>query len=183
MADIGFCLFETAIGPCGIAWGERGVVLVQLPEADAEKTRARVLRRRSEAREVPPPEPVTKAIADITALLRGEPVDLTDVTLDMDGLPDFNRRLYEAARTIPAGRTLTYGELAVLLGEPGDARVVGEAMGRNPFAIVVPCHRVVAAGGKLGGFSASGGANTKQRMLAIERARPAGAPDLFDILG
>ena len=183
MTDVEFCLFETAIGPCGIAWGARGVVLVQLPEADAERTRARVRRRRPEAREAPAPAPVAQAIADITALLRGEPADLTGVQLDMDGVPDFHRRLYEAARTIPAGRTLTYGELAARIDEPGGARVVGEAMGRNPFAIIVPCHRVVAAGGKLGGFSAGGGATTKQRMLAIERARPAGTPDLFDALG
>lgn len=183
MSAVDFCLFETAIGPCGIAWGERGVVLVQLPEPTADATRARVLRRRPGAREAEPPAGVARAIADIVALLQGQATDLTRVELDMSGLPDFNRRLYEAARAIPPGFTRTYGELAAELGDPRAAREVGEAMGRNPFAIIVPCHRVVAAGGKLGGFSAGGGASTKRRMLTIEQARPAGPPDLFDALG
>jgi len=183
MSGIGFCLFDTAIGICAIAWGGRGVVLVQLPEAGADQTRTRVLRRCPGAREAPPPAPVNQAVEAMIALLDGEPVDLTGIELDMQGLPEFQRRVYEAARSIPSGVMLTYGALAARLGEPGAARAVGEAMGRNPFAIIVPCHRVVAAGGKLGGFSAGGGASTKRRMLAIERARPHGLPDLFDALG
>src|SRR4029453_17011519 len=95
---------------------------------------------------------------------------LSHVALDMEQVPAFERRVYEAARRIPAGKTLSYGEIAGQLGVPGSARAVGRALGRNPFAIVVPCHRVVAAGGKLGGFSASGGVHTKRRMLEIERA-------------
>jgi methylated-DNA-[protein]-cysteine S-methyltransferase len=176
----GYTLFETAIGRCGIAWGERGVVGVQLPEAGDAETRRRLLRRFPDAREIPPPPDVQQALDGIVALLRGEPSDLTSVALDMEHLPPFNRRVYEVARTIPPGSTVTYGEIAARLGEPGLAREVGQALGENPFAIVVPCHRVVAAGGKTGGFSARGGVRTKLRMLAIEGAPAAGTLPLFN---
>ena len=167
----GFALFDTAIGWCGIAWGPRGIVGVQLPEGSAPATRARLLRRFPDAREAPPPSEARHAIDDITALLRGEPKGLDDVPLDMEGVPDFNRRVYEVARTIPWGATLSYGEIAKRLGDPGVARDVGQALGQNPFAIVVPCHRVLAAGGKWGGFSARGGVSTKRRLLSIEAAQ------------
>jgi methylated-DNA-[protein]-cysteine S-methyltransferase len=166
-----FALFDTAVGRCGIAWGDRGVVGVQLPEANAAATRARVRSRFGDAREAPLPRAVKAAVADIVALLRGEKRDLSKIALDMDGVPEFHQRVYVAARAIPPGTTLTYGEIARRLGEPGAARAVGQALGRNPFAIVVPCHRVLAAGGKSGGFSAVGGVDTKLRMLAIEGAR------------
>ena len=116
----------------------------------------------------------------ISALLRGEATDLSSAVLDMEQVPTFNRRVYEVARTIPRGSTLTYGEIAARLGERQLAREVGQALGQNPFAIVVPCHRVVAAGGKPGGFSARGGVKTKLRMLAIEGAPAAGTLPLFD---
>ena len=167
----GFALFDTAIGWCGIAWGPRGIVGVQLPEGSAPATRARLLRRFPDAGEAPPPPEAQRAIGDITALLRGEPKALDDVPLDMEGLPEFNRRVYEVARTIPWGATLSYGEIAKRLGDPGVARDVGQALGQNPFAIVVPCHRVLAAGGKWGGFSARGGVSTKRRLLSIEAAQ------------
>lgn len=170
MSEIGLTLFDTAIGSCCIAWGPRGIVAVQLPEATLAATRGRVLRRCPEAIDAPPPETVRAAIAAIAALLRGEPSDLGAIALDMHGVPAFHRRVYAVARAIPPGKTLTYGEVASRLGEPGAARAVGHALGRNPFAIIVPCHRVVAAGGALGGFSARGGAATKRRMLAIEGA-------------
>ena len=166
----GFTLFDTALGRCGIAWTDRGVSGVQLPESSDAATRARLRRRHPGSRESTPNEATSRAIAAITALLRGEPVDLTDVAVDMDGLADFHRRVLELARTIPPGRTSTYGDIAARLEPPGDARAVGEALGRNPFPIVVPCHRVLAASGKLGGFSAHGGAATKRRMLIIEGA-------------
>ncbi len=102
--------------------------------------------------------------------MHGQPVDLTPVALDMEGVPPFYRRVYDIARTIPPGRTLTYGDVAIKLGDPTNARAVGQALGRNPFPIVVPCHRVLAAHGSIGGFSASGGAATKRRMLMIEGA-------------
>ncbi len=171
MSAQGFTLFDTAIGRCGVAWGERGIVSVQLPEACDADTRARMIRRVPDAHPGTPPPAVKQAIDAITALLRGEARDLSTVALDMDRVPAFHRRVYEAARTIPPGRTRTYGEIATRLGAPGAARAVGQALGRNPFAIVVPCHRVLAAGGRVGGFSARGGTTTKLRMLALEGVR------------
>src|SRR5262245_41019691 len=171
MADQGFALFDTEIGRCGIAWSQRGVSGVQLPEARESATRARLRQRFPDAVESDPPPPVQCAQAGIVALLRGEPSDLSGAHLDMSGVPEFHRKVYEAARSVPPGATLSYGEIAKRIGSPGSARAVGQALGRNPFAIIVPCHRVLAANGKLGGFSAEGGVNTKQRMLAIEGAK------------
>jgi methylated-DNA-[protein]-cysteine S-methyltransferase len=164
-----FALFGTTIGRCGIAWGDRGVIGVQLPETGGEAgTRARILRRFPGSHEVSPPPEIQAAIDGIIDLLHGEARDLSTVALDMDGVPEFNRRVYEVARTIPAGQTLTYGEIAARLGDRGAARDVGRALGQNPFALIVPCHRVLAAGGGIGGFSAAGGVTTKRRLLAIE---------------
>jgi methylated-DNA-[protein]-cysteine S-methyltransferase len=180
MMEHGFALFDTDIGPCGIAWGARGVTGVQLPEASEARTRARLVRRYPHAREAPPPADVRRVIDGIVALLRGEASDLSAAALDMDGLPEFDRRVYEVARDIAPGATLSYGEIAARLGERGLARDVGQALGRNPFPLIVPCHRVLAAGGKAGGFSANGGVTTKLRLLTIERARTSDAPTLFD---
>jgi methylated-DNA-[protein]-cysteine S-methyltransferase len=177
--EIGFALFDTAIGTCGIAWNGRGVAGVQLPEGSPHETRARLRRRFAEAREAPPPAPVQRAIDGVIALLRGEPSELGSVTLDMDGVPPFHRRVYEVARTIPPGATLSYGEVAARMGEPGAARDVGQALGQNPFPIIVPCHRVLAANGKVGGFSARGGVRTKLRLISSERAGGHGALPLF----
>jgi methylated-DNA-[protein]-cysteine S-methyltransferase len=170
----GFTFFDAPIGRCAVAWGERGITAVQLPEARPAETRARLLRRVPDALEAPAPPQVKRALEAIRALMRGEASDFSSVALDMDGVPPFRRRVYETARTIPPGETRSYGEIASLLGAPGSARAVGQALGRNPFPIIVPCHRVLAAGGKLGGFSANGGVGTKLRMLALER-EPAGA--------
>jgi len=178
-----FALFDTAIGRCGIAWGGGGIVGVQLPEAREQGTRARVLARFPDAREGQPPADVKRAQRGIVALLRGEASELADVALDMDGVPPFHRRVYQVARTIPPGATLSYGEIAARLGAPGSARAVGQALGRNPFAIVVPCHRVLAAGGKVGGFSANGGITTKLRLLSLEGAQANDPPGLFDAEG
>lgn len=165
-----FALFDTALGRCGIVWTERGVSGVQLPEVSDAATRARLRRRHPRATEAEPDAEVRRVIDGIAALLRGSRVDLSDVALDMTEVLPFHRRVFDVARTIPVGRTSTYGELATRLGDPGSARAVGEALGRNPFPVVVPCHRVLAASGKLGGFSAHGGAETKRRMLTIEGA-------------
>jgi methylated-DNA-[protein]-cysteine S-methyltransferase len=180
MTAHGFSLFDTAIGRCGIAWSECGVAAVQLPEGSDREIRARVLRRFPGAREAPPPPGVQDAMEKIAALLRGEPSALQAVALDMEGVPPFHRRVYEIARTIPPGATLSYGDVAARLDAPGAARAVGQALGRNPFALVVPCHRVLAARGKAGGFSARGGVATKLRLLALEGARPADQPALFE---
>jgi methylated-DNA-[protein]-cysteine S-methyltransferase len=165
-----FCLFDTPIGTCGIAWTERGVVGVQLPEPDGDTVRARLRRRFPGAGEATPPPETRAAVEHIAALLGGQPGDLTSVPLDMERVPLFARRVYDVARTIPAGQTVSYGQIASRLGDPQLAREVGQALARNPFPIIVPCHRVLAAGGKLGGFSARGGVATKQRLLTIERA-------------
>ncbi|WP_438027375.1 methylated-DNA--[protein]-cysteine S-methyltransferase [Sorangium sp. So ce233] len=180
MTAHGFTLFDTAIGRCGIAWGGRGVAFVQLPEARDSETRARVLQRLPAAREAPPPPDVQRALDGIVALLRGEASDLSAVALDMERVPPFHRRVYEVARTIPPGATLTYGDIAGRLGARGSARAVGQALGRNPFPIVVPCHRVLAAGGRVGGFSGNGGVTTKLRLLAIEGAQASGAAQADD---
>jgi methylated-DNA-[protein]-cysteine S-methyltransferase len=178
----GFALFDTAIGRCAIAWGQHGVTGLQLPERREADTRARMRRRFPPASEQSPPPGVEAAIAAIVELLSGESRDLGAIVLDMDAVPEFNRRVYEVARQIPPGQTLTYGAIAARLGDPALARDVGEALGRNPFPIVVPCHRVLAAGGKLGGFSANGGVRTKRRMLEIEDAAAVGGRTLFDAL-
>jgi len=170
MMASGFALFGTAIGRCGLAWGGRGVAGVQLPEAGEREIRARMLQRFPAAGEAPPPPEMRQVIDLIVALLRGEASDLSTIALDMERVPSFHRRVYEAARAIPPGMTLSYGDIAARVGAPGAARAVGQALGRNPFPIIVPCHRVLAAGGKIGGFSAQGGVATKRRMLAIEGA-------------
>lgn len=177
-----FAVFETAIGPCAIAWGARGVLAVLLPEKSEAATRARLSRKLPDALEAQPPPDVRRAIDGIVALLSGEARDLSRIALDMEAVPAFNRRVYDVARTIGPGRTLSYGEIAKRLGDPALARDVGQALGQNPFPIVVPCHRVVAAGGRLGGFSARGGAATKLRLLEIEGALAAGPPMLFEDL-
>jgi O-6-methylguanine DNA methyltransferase len=182
MTTRGFALFDTAIGACGIAWGERGLVGVQLPEASEARMRARMRRRFPATPEAPPPPSVQRAIEGIVQLLQGEAIDLAAIALDMAGVPSFDRRVYEIARTIPPGVTLSYGDIAARLGAPDEARAVGQALGQNPCPLVVPCHRVLAAGGKVGGFSANGGIATKLRLLSIERARTSAAPSLFEDL-
>ena len=182
MSTQAYALFATPIGHCGIAWGERGLTGVQLPGRDEAATRARMGRRFPGCGEAVAPPPVQQAIAAIVALLRGaptEPVDLSNLLLDMEGVPAFHQRVYEVARRIGPGETTTYGEIARQLGDPGAARAVGQALGSNPFGPVVPCHRVLAAAGRPGGFSATGGLATKLRLLLIERARFNG-PGLFD---
>lgn len=173
-----FALFDTAMGHCGIAWGEEGIRGVQLPQADAQQTHQCLRERFPGAQEAAPPASVQAAIEGVAAMLRGQAHDFSALVLDMRGVPAFDQRVYAVARSIQPGQTLTYGEVAARLGEPGAARAVGQALGRNPFAPVVPCHRVLAAGDKPGGFSASGGIRTKLRLLIIEGAMR-GTPGLF----
>ena len=182
MSKKGFALFETPIGTCGIAWSGRGVAGLQLPEASAGATRARLQRRWPDASETAPPAAVQRAIDRVLVLLADGTTDLLDIALDLAAVPDFHRKVYEVARTILPGQTLTYGEIAKRLGVPHESREVGQALGRNPVAIIVPCHRVLGADGKMGGFSATGGVATKRRMLEIEKASAVGAGPLFDRL-
>lgn len=180
MADLGYTLFDTAIGRCGVAWGAHGLVAVGLPEGRDAATCARLVRHAKDARELPPPPAVRDAVDGIVALVAGAPVDLTRVELELERVGPFERSVYEVARTIPVGATLTYGDVTRRIGaDMGVARAVGQALGRNPWPIVVPCHRVVAAGGRLGGFSARGGTDTKLRLLEIERAHADAGLTLF----
>ena len=181
-APVAFTVFATAIGDCALAWTDVGVLGVWLPEASAARLRARIGKRFASAVEAEPsPQaPSALAIAAITALLRGERIDLGTVRIDDSRLDPFDRRVYAAARTIAPGRVVSYAELAARVGGDASARAVGQSLGRNPFPIVVPCHRIVAAGGELGGFSAPGGTATKRRLLTIEDARRDGVDDLFD---
>ena len=182
MDGAGFCLFPTPIGECAIAWREGTVVGVLLPGEYVAQTRSRMAGRFPDLHESGPPPAMESIIGRIRGLLEGAHDDLLDVPLDMNGVASFNQRVYAVARAIAPGRTLTYGEVAARLGEPGASRAVGQALGHNPFAPVVPCHRVLAAGARGGGFSAAGGVSTKLRMLEIERASFTSEPGLFDSL-
>jgi methylated-DNA-[protein]-cysteine S-methyltransferase len=175
----GFSVFETAIGHCGIAWTNDAIAGAQLPEHDEPATRARMRRRFPGIPEAPPPGHALAAIEAIRALLNGEPRDLSGVALEMDGVPEFDARVYGVARAIAPGTTLTYGEVAAELGDKALSRAVGQALGKNPFAPIVPCHRVLSADGKMHGFSAPGGVAVKLRMLRTEGWR-ANEPTLFD---
>lgn len=177
MTTTAFAIVPTALGVFGAAWTEAGVVASWLHERTPEGARGRIRRAFPSAEERVPPPAIASALAEVAALLAGEPRSLVDVPLDMRAVEDFDRRVYEVARTIPPGRTMTYGEIARTLGEePMRARDVGAALSRNPFAPIVPCHRVVAAGGQLGGYSAPGGAATKRRLLELEGAAIVVAP-------
>ncbi|PDT64658.1 cysteine methyltransferase [Bradyrhizobium ottawaense] len=180
MTDQHFALFDTRIGLCAIAWGPRGINGTQLPMGGEQKIRTRISQRHRDAVEAEPTPEVQEAIDRMTKLLAGEPDDLTDIELDLDGVPEFNRGVYEIARAIPPGKTLTYGDIAKQLGGVQLSRDVGQALGHNPCPIVVPCHRVLAAGNKPGGFSANGGVVTKLKMLEIEGALVNHTPSLFD---
>ena len=182
MSDLGYTLFDTAIGSCGIVWNERGIVAIELPGRDAAATRNRLLRRNPGSRQGTPSAAAQHAIDGIVALLGGERRELRDVTVDLDGVSDFNRRVYDVARGIRPGATLSYGEIAERLGDRNLARDVAQALSQNTCPIVIPCHRVLAAGGKTGGFSAPGGVQTKLRLLSIEGAQPEEGPMLFDRL-
>jgi len=182
MEKIAFSLFETPIGTCAIAWGERGIKALSLPEKSENQMRARIRRNFPDAHEEQPSSEIVTALDRIRAVLKGGRDDLTDLTLDMDGQPEFHVRVYDLARAIPPGETKTYREIAEALGDKTLSRAVGQALGRNPWPIVVPCHRVLAANGKTGGFSADGGVDTKMRMLTIEGAGKSAAPSLFDAL-
>jgi methylated-DNA-[protein]-cysteine S-methyltransferase len=183
-ARVQFTVAPTPLGAIGIASSEGGIVETWLHAGTVERARAQIRRAFPEAVEAPPSTDVAAALGDIAALLDGKPRDLRSATLDLALIPEFDRRVYEVARTIPPGATMTYGEIASALAEePMRAREVGVALARNPFAPIVPCHRVVAAGGKLGGYSAPGGTATKRRLLEIEGAAIVAPPvqaGLFD---
>ena len=177
MSESGCALFETPIGRCGIAWGPGGICGLQLPEANDRAAMARLRRRFPALAPAEPPPAVAAAMARITAFLAGGRDDFRDLALDFGATGAWERSVYEQARAIPAGTTITYGALAAEVGDSGQARAVGQALGRNPWPIVVPCHRITAAEGRMGGFSAPGGTATKLKLLEIEGAlRPEALP-------
>lgn len=178
-----YTLFATAIGTCAVAWNNVGLTGIWLPAAEGADLRRQVLRRAAHAHAATPVGAVAAATEAIARLLSGERVDFDDVVLDFSDVDGFDRRVYVAARAIAAGHVVTYGELSARIGGRATAREVGRALARNRWPLVVPCHRVVASGEGLGGFSAPGGTATKHRLLTIEGARRGGAPDLFDALG
>jgi methylated-DNA-[protein]-cysteine S-methyltransferase len=165
MAGCGYTIFDTAVGRCGIAWGDGGVIGVQLPETREIETRRRLFRLYPDARELAPPRHVEMAIDGIAALLRGEGADLSEVE-----------------RTIPRGETRTYGEVAARIRASGAVRSVAQAIARNPFVIIVPCHRVLEAGGYADKISPNGGSISKRRLLSIEGGGSPGSKTLFDVL-
>jgi methylated-DNA-[protein]-cysteine S-methyltransferase len=180
MGEHHFAIFDTALGHCGIVWTARGIAGVDLPAGSAEKTRTRLLKRFPDAKEAAPSGEIQKIIEQVVALVAGEKIDLSHVVLDHAPLPEFSQRVYAIVRTIPVGQTMTYGDVAKQLGDVALSREVGQAMGKNPTPIIMPCHRVVAASGKTGGFSAPGGVDTKMKLLSIERRHGDHAPTLFD---
>jgi methylated-DNA-[protein]-cysteine S-methyltransferase len=166
-----YCLFDTAIGACGVAWSRRGVTRLQLPERSRDATERRLRGRLALATAATPPAPIRAAISLLERYFAGEQVDLSGIAVDLRGVSPFHSKIYAAARGLAWGETATYGELARQVGSRGAARAVGQAMGSNPAPVLIPCHRVLAAGGKIGGFSAHGGTTTKQRLLALEGLR------------
>src|SRR5450631_3704551 len=183
MAGRGYTIFDTGIGRCGIAWSDIGVAGVQLPEAREIETRKRLFQLYPDARDMRPPVTVEIAIEGIVALLRGEASDLSDIALDMTGIHAFNARVYEITRAIPRGETRTYAEVAAILRATGAVHSVAQAIARNPFMIIVPCHRVLEAGGYADRISPNGGAISKRMLLSIEGARSSiSSKTLFDVL-
>jgi methylated-DNA-[protein]-cysteine S-methyltransferase len=167
--DDHYLIFETAGGFCGMAWNSVGITRFQLPARSADSALRHLLRRLPQAEPGSPPPAVAKAVAAVKRYFAGEETDFTDLDLDLGDQTAFFRQIYAAARQIGWGRTTTYGALAKELGAgPETARDVGQAMAQNPVPLIIPCHRVLAAGGKIGGFSAPGGATTKRRMLELE---------------
>lgn len=172
MATHQYLVFETAGGFCGIAWNDKGITRFQLPTKAAESTERLLLRRLPTAKPGQPTVKIHEAVEAVKRYFAGESVDFSRFTLDLDDQDDFFREIYSAARRVGWGHTTTYGAIAKELGAgPQAARDVGQAMARNPVALIIPCHRVLAAGGKLGGFSAPGGAMSKARMLELEGVR------------
>jgi methylated-DNA-[protein]-cysteine S-methyltransferase len=178
----GSALFATALGHCGVAWNAQALTQVLLPDVDAAAT-GRLLQHLTHTGRVDEasawPGFVREAVAGMQALMRGEAADLHAVPIELERVQPFERSVYEATRRLGPGLTCSYGELARAIGAPDAARAVGVALGRNPWPLVVPCHRVLAAGGKLGGFSAPGGVRTKEQLLAIEAALVRREGELF----
>ncbi|PQA71993.1 methylated-DNA--[protein]-cysteine S-methyltransferase [Brucella oryzae] len=179
MESSGIIIFKTDIGPCGIAWRGQTIVGVEIGDADEKETRYRLGERFPGAEDTNVPDFVTHAVQGVRALLTGADVDFSGTPLALDTVPDLNRQVYEIILELKPGETTTYGAIARRLGDVSLSQAVGYALGKNPFPIIVPCHRVLGSNGKVGGFSAAGGTTTKLKLLNIERARTSSEPDLF----
>ncbi|MFD1198387.1 methylated-DNA--[protein]-cysteine S-methyltransferase [Brucella gallinifaecis] len=186
MTSTGITLFDTVIGPCGIAWRADKIIGMEIGDADESETRYRLQSRFADLQissatddASDAPDYVSEAISKVHMLLTGGNPDFSQTPLALDQVPDLNRQVYEILLQLKAGETITYGAIARRLGNIGLSQAVGYALGKNPFPIIVPCHRVIGSNGKLGGFSAAGGTATKLRLLNIERARTSPEPDLF----
>jgi methylated-DNA-[protein]-cysteine S-methyltransferase len=177
-----YTLFDTAIGRCGLAWRGGSVIAFALPGESDAATLAHLARRHPAIVPAEPPPVIVAAITAIQGLLKGEAPDLSFIPIEMAGVSPFERQVYALLREVAPGATITYGELAKRAGNPRAARAVGMAMGRNPVPVIIPCHRVLAAGGRSGGFSAPGGVSAKFRLLEIERAARSGGAMLFEDL-
>ncbi len=177
LAKAGHAVFETALGFVGIAWSDKGLTRLCLPQRDRTSVERRLLKHSDVGSEIPAELPknapawVAELIRAITAYAAGEEVDFSTVPVDLSGVDDFRLAIYVAARKLQFGEITTYGELAVRAGHAGLARETGAALGSNPVPLVIPCHRILAAGGKIGGFSAPGGSTTKEKMLRLEGVR------------
>ena len=182
MSAAAFHLFDTPIGRCAIVWRGAAVIGCALPEQNDERLRASLQKRFPGTVEQPPSAEASTAAAAVVRLLTGEAEDFSAVEVDLAGLAPFEGAVLEATLSIPVGETRTYGEIAKAVGAPGASRAVGRALGANPIPIIVPCHRVLAADGRSGGFSAPGGSSTKLKMLEIEGARRGSEPQLFERL-
>jgi methylated-DNA-[protein]-cysteine S-methyltransferase len=179
---LGYAIFDTGVGRCGIVWSDAGVVAVQLPEARELETRRRLFRIYPEAREMRPSPMIALAVEAIATALRGRDADFSEVALDFQGISLFNQRVYEFVRTIPRGETRTYGEVATSMRRAGAELSVAQATAKNPFMIVVPCHRVLEAGHYADKISPYGGTISKRHLLSIEGTRPIASKTLFDVL-
>ncbi|KYK47187.1 cysteine methyltransferase [Bradyrhizobium liaoningense] len=182
MAGRAYAIFDTALGRCGIIWSGTGVVAVQLPEAREIDTRRRIFQVHPEAREQRPSENAELAIEGIVGLLQGGEPDFSDVSLDAGGVPGFNRRVYEHTCTIPRGETRTCHEIAKALGASGAVHSVAQAIAKNPYMLIVPCHRVLEAGNYTDRLSPYAGMISRRRLLALEGAQPVASKTLFEVL-
>lgn len=179
MEKYSFAFFDTAFGRAAIAWSEAGIAALAFPGGDEQTMKRSLSKRAPEAREAEPPDAVRRLIDDVRALFEGDRRDLAYAVLDLEGIGEFERGVYRQTLKIPPGETATYGDIARALGDVALSQRVGQALGRNPFPIVVPCHRVVGSDGRMTGFSAPGGTDAKMRLLKREGGL---APDLFDRL-
>lgn len=179
---IGRHVFETALGFMAVGWSASGITRVWLAERDRAAVERRLAQRAAGVPDLAPPLAIAAVVERLKEYAAGTPVDFSGTPIDLAGVDDFRLAIYDAAKRLRYGETVTYGELARRAGHDGMARETGAALGANPLPIVIPCHRILAAGNKIGGFSAPGGSATKERMLAMEGVRVGPPPSAQALL-